>query len=532
VKASSPSSSSAPRKRRKAGTPRRPDPGLRATAFFGELRHTKGEWAGQQFWEAYAPQWQVDLVRQVFGTLRPDGTRQYRRVYIEVPRKNGKSTLAAAFALYLLYLDGEPGAEVYSCAADRDQAAIVFEQAKAMVEASPELLAISEIYRRSIVVPGTGSSYKVLSADAPTKHGLHAHAVIFDELHAQPNRELWDVLTTSTGARRQPLVIAITTAGYDRHSICWELHDYAIKVRDGVIQDDSFLPVIFAADPEADWTAEATWKAANPCYGVTVKAEYLAAECARAQESPAYQNTFRRLHLSQWTEQAERWIDLALWDANAGVVNRAALAGQPCWMGLDLSTTTDLTAAVLVFKGPEGFICLPHFWLPEESLEKRVRRDRVPYDVWARDGLLEVTPGNVVDYHYVRERIRLLGKEFRVKEVAIDPWNATQLAQQLQDDRFTVVEMRQGFASLSAPTKELMTVLLGHRMAHGGHPVLRWMAANVTVKQDPAGNLKPDKERSQERIDGIVALIMALGRAMASPQGGSVYDTRDPIVLG
>lgn len=482
----------------------------RAVDVFTSLRHTKGEWAGKSF---IPEPWQREVIWKVFGSMRADGNRQYRIVYIEVPRKNGKSTLAAGFGCVLLYSDGEPGAEVYSCAADRDQAAIVFEQAKQMVLAHEEFGPVSEVYRRSIVYPAKQRAWRVLSADAPTKHGLNAHGIIFDELHAQPNRELWDVMTTSTGARRQPLIVAITTAGWDRHSICWELHHYACQVRDGVITDDSFLPVIFAAAEADDWTSPATWQKANPSYGVTVKADYLAAECDRAQMSPAYQNTFRRLHLNQWTEQADRWIDLTLWDANAAPLDLAALQGQPCYGGLDLSTTTDLSALVLVFPRPEGFAVLPHFWVPQERMHQRATRDRVPYVQWQRDGFLTATPGDVVDYAFIRQQVLDLMAQYDLRELAFDPWNATQLATQLEGDGVTMVEVRQGFATLSAPTKELMTLLLAKKLQHGGHPVLRWNASNVAVKQDPAGNLKPDKSQSTERIDGIVALVMALARA-------------------
>jgi phage terminase large subunit-like protein len=489
-----------------------------AVGFFETmLVHTKGEWAGEHF---VLQPWQRSIVRDVFGWKRADGTRRYRRVYIEVPRKNGKSTLAAGLALYLLYADGEPGAEVYSAAADRDQAAIVFEQAKAMVELEPTLRAVSEIYRRSIVFTREGRSYKVLSADAPTKHGLNAHGIIFDELHAQPGRELWDVLTTSIGARRQPIVVAITTAGWDRNSVCWELHDYAIKVRDGVIPDDSFLPVIYAAGEEDDWTDPQVWKQANPSFGITVKREYLEAECERAKASPAYQNTFRRLHLNQWTQQADRWIDLGVWDKNAGAPGDPP-AGASCYAGLDLSSTTDVSALVLLFPEPENrYRTVCRFWVPANGLRARCLRDRVPYDAWERDGLIELTPGDVVDYDVIRARLGELGKRYDIRELVIDRWNATQLSSQLLGDGFTVVAFGQGFASMSGPTKELMTVLLGRRLAHGGNAVLRWMAANVAVQQDAAGNLKPDKATSTGRIDGIVALIMALGRAAVQAVAG------------
>lgn len=492
----------------------------RAVDVFRSLKHTKGEWAGKSF---IPEPWQHDVIWKVFGSMRADGNRQYRIVYIEVPRKNGKSTLAAGFGCVLLYSDGEPGAEVYSCAADRDQAAIVFEQAKQMVLAHEEFGPASEVYRRSIVYTAKQRTWKVLSADAPTKHGLNAHGIIFDELHAQPNRELWDVMTTSTGARRQPLIVAITTAGWDRHSICWELHNYACKVRDGIIQDDSFLPVIFAADEKDDWTDPATHKKANPSYGITVKADYLVAECERAKMSPAYQNTFRRLHLDQWTEQADRWIDMTLWDANNTVPDLAALKGQPCYAGLDLSTTTDLTALVLVFPRENGFDVIPHFWAPRERIHQRSTRDRVPYEQWHDEGLLVATPGDVVDYAFVRQQVLDIMAQYDLRELAFDPWNATQLATQLSEEGVTMVEVRQGFGSLSAPTKELMTLLLAKKIRHGGHPILRWNASNVAVKQDPAGNLKPDKSQSTERIDGIVALIMAISRATAQGDGGFAF---------
>ena len=493
-----------------------------AVEFFPRfLRHVKGEWAGQPF---ELSKWQQDeIIRPIFGWKRKDGTRRYRTVYVEVPRKSGKSSLSAGIALILLYADREPGGEVYSAAADRDQAAIVFDAAKSMVEASPELQAISEVYRRSIFVRRSGSVYRVLSADVPTKHGLNAHGIIFDELHAQRTRDLWDVLTTSTGARRQPLVVAITTAGFDRESVCWEIHNYALKVRDSVIADDSFLPVIYGAADDDDWRDEKVWKRVNPGLGISIKLDYLRQEARKAAETPSYQNTFRRLHLNQWTQQNERWIDLAAWDACAGPVDVEALAKKRCFGGLDLSTTTDISAFVLLFppdrdKGEEAFQLLPYFWVPEEAVAKRTRRDGVPYEAWVRDGYIETTPGNVVDYEVIRKRIGEVWQRYRLEEIAIDRWNATQIAAQLQNDGLQVIGFGQGFRDMSAPTKELEKLVISRRLQHGGHPVLRWMADNVSVRQDPAGNLKPDKAKSTGRIDGIVATIMAVGRFMAKPE--------------
>lgn len=387
----------------------------RAVDFFRlYLRHIKGEWANQPL--TLLPWQEHDVIRPLFGWKRPDGTRKYRTAYIEVPRKQGKSTLSAGIALYLLFADQEPGAEIYSAASDREQAAIVFELARDMVDRNPSLAKRSETYRRSIVVPSTASSYKVLSAESYTKHGINAHGIIFDELHAQPNRELWDVLTTSTGARRQPLIVTITTAGWDRNSICWEQHEYAEKVRDGIIEDPGFLPVIYNAS-NLDWRTPEAWKKANPSLGVTVKPEFLETECRRAQEVPGYQNTFRRLYLDEWTTSEQRWLDMATWDACGEDVDTATLEGRPCFAGLDLSSTLDITALVLAFPDATGgYDVMPYFWVPAENAQKRADRDRVPYPLWIQQGHIEATEGNVVDYDVIRTRINELNKRFNIRE--------------------------------------------------------------------------------------------------------------------
>lgn len=493
------------------------------------LCHVKGEWAGQPI--SLLPWQENDVIRPLFGWKRPDGTRRYRTCFVEVPRKNGKSTIAAGIGLYLLFADGEPGAEVYSAAADRSQAAIVFDIAKQMVAKSPMLAKRARIFQSSIMAPATGSSYKVLSADVETKYGYNASGIIFDELHTQANRRLWDALITATGVRRQPLTFVMTTAGYDRHSVCWEQHDYAMKVKAGIIQDDSYLGVIYAADENDDWTDPKVWAKANPSLGNTLKLDYVATECQHARDIPGYENTFKRLQLNIWTEQATRWLGLDTWDACAGEVDLALLEGRDCFGGIDLSSTQDTTALALVFPGPDGYDTLSWFWVPEESIRKRSERDRVPYDIWARDGFIEETEGNVVDYDIIRKRVNELGQRFHIKEIAIDRWNSTDLQTRLQGDGFTVVPFGQGFASMTAPAKELEKLLLSRKLRHGGNPVLRWMASVVAVSQDAAGNLKPDKAKSTERIDGIVALIMALGRAMVQPDGWSMYETERLLVI-
>lgn len=500
-----------------------------ALDFFPEcLTHVKGALAGTPF--KLAP-WQRCIIANLFGWKRADGTRRYRTALIFVPRKNGKTTLAAGVLNFLLFCDAEPGAEIYSAAADREQAALVFAQAAGMVRAEKVLRARATIYTKSIVLGDLSGSYKTISADAHTSHGYNTHAAIVDELHAQPTRDLVDVLDTSTGSRRQPLIIYITTSDFERESICNEKHTYACKVRDGVIADSSFLPVIYEATIEDDWTKPATWRKANPNLGVSVSREHLKAQCHKAREIPAYENTFKRLHLNIRTEQAMRWLALEKWDLCNAPVDAEALKGEACFAGLDLASTTDICAAAFYFPSVGGRI-LTRFWVPEENAHIRERRDRVPYLAWARDGHITLTPGNVADYDRIRADLNSLAQLYHIRELAIDRWNSTQLQNQLQGDGFEIIPFGQGFASMSAATKELEKLVLSRAIAHGGNPVLRWMASNVAVESDAADNLKPSKKHSSEKIDGIVALIMAIGRAIAqvgAPE--SIYETRGILTI-
>jgi len=478
-----------------------------------QLTHTKGPFAGQPF---NLRRWQErDIIRPLFSINPQTGRRQYRTCLLMMPRKNGKTELCAALAIDGLLFDGEIGAEVYSAASDKDQAALCFNVAAQMIRNDPELYAVCEIIdsQKRIVHRKSGSIYRAISAEAYSKHGFNASRVIYDELHAAPTRELWDVLASSTGARAQPLVIAISTAGYDRHSILWELYQHARKVKESPALDPSFLSIIYEAPADADWTDEAVWRQANPALGDFRSLEELRTACARAQEIPAQENSFRRLYLNQWTEQATRWLALEAWDACQAPIDGAALAGRRCYVGLDLSTTTDLTAAVAVFPDDDGagFAVVPAFFCPADRIPLRATRDRVPYDEWARRGLLTATPGPTVDYEIVRAWLNDWREQYDLRMIAFDPWNATDLVSRLEkSDGFVCVKMRQGKATLSAPSKALEKAILEKTLRHDGHPILRWNIANASVDTDNAGNIQPSKAKSTERIDGVYALVMAL----------------------
>lgn len=506
----------------------------RAVTFINQLKHTKGVWHGEPF--DLLP-WQDEIVRDIFGTVKEDGYRQYNTAYVEVPKKNGKSEIAAALALYLTCGDGEWGAEVYGCAADRQQASIVFDVAVDMVEQNPALRKRIKpiLSQKRLVYMPTGSFYQVLSAEAFTKHGLNVHGVIFDELHAQPNRQLYDVMTKGSGdARKQPLFFLITTAGNDRNSIGFEVHQKAEDLLRGKKHDPSFYPVIYGIPDDADWSDEANWYKANPSLGHTIDVEKVRTAFLSAKENPAEENLFRQLRLNQWVKQSIRWMPMETWAKCAVEVDPEKLKGRPCFGGLDLSSSTDITAFVLVFPpvpGDDMYYIMPFFWIPEENMALRVRRDHVPYDVWEQQGFLHTTEGNVIHYGFIEAFIEELGTKYNIKEIAFDRWGAVQMVQNLEGAGFTVVPFGQGYKDMSPPTKELMKLALEERLAHGGHPALSWMMDNIHIRTDPAGNIKPDKERSTEKIDGAVATIMALDRAIRNEKKDSVYDGRGIIML-
>ena len=361
--------------------------------------------------------------------------------------------------------------------------------------------------------------------------------MVFDELHTQPNRKLFDVMTKGSGdARTQPLYFLITTAGSDTNSICFETHQKALDLLQGRKHDPTFYPVIYGATEDEDWTDPKVWKKANPSLGITVGIDKVKAACDSAKQNPAEENSFRQLRLNQWVKQAVRWMPMAKWDACAFPVSMESLEGRVCYGGLDLSSTTDITAFVLVFP-PENeadkFQILPFFWMPEDNIDLRVRRDHVQYDLWEKQEFLLTTEGNVVHYGYIEKFIENLGERFNIREIAFDRWGAVQMVQNLEGLGFTVVPFGQGFKDMSPPTKELMKLTLEEKLAHGGHPVLRWMMDNIFIKSDPAGNIKPDKEKSTEKIDGAVATIMALDRAIrcGNDRSESVYAERGLLIL-
>ena len=508
----------------------------RAVTFIENLCHTKGKWAGTPFW--LLP-WQEQLIRDIFGIVKPDGNRQFRTAFVEICKKVGKSELAAAVALYLLYADNEPSAEVYGAAADRQQASIVFDVAKQMVEMSPALMKRSKLMgaTKRIVNYGNAGYYQVLSAEVGGKHGFSVSGLVFDEIHTQPNRQLYDVLTKgSSDARQNPLHFIITTAGNDRHSIAYELHTKAVDILEGRRVDPTFYPVVYGLKDDEDWEDEANWYKVNPSLGYTVDVERLRDAYREAKQNPADEITFKWLRCNMWVSSTVAWIPDAIYMRGNEPIDMASLEGRDCYAGLDLSSTGDITALVLIFPPrdeDEKFVLLPYFWIPEETIPKRVKANSVPYDIWEKQGYIMSTEGNVIHYDFIEKFIMDLSEKYHILEIAVDRWNATHVIQNLEDNGLTMVPFGQGFASMSTPTKEFYRLLMEGKIVHAGHPVLRWMAGNVVIETDAAENIKVTKAKSKEKIDGIVASIMALDRCLRNqgePQG-SVYDERGLLVF-
>jgi phage terminase large subunit-like protein len=479
------------------------------------LRHSKGEWARKPL--ELAP-WQKFIIGSVFGWERADGTRRFRYVYEEVPRKNGKSTMLAGVGLDMLVCDSEEGAEIYAAATKKDQARIIFDEAKRMVGSSPALADVVARLKLNLSVDSTSSKFEPLSSDENTLDGLNPHCVLIDELHKHRNRSLLDVMDTAVGARRQPILWIITTAGDDSpESVYAAENDYASKVLQGTIEDDNTFAFIATIDKGDVWDDPRTWAKANPNLGISVKADDLERQAMKARKSPQALSAFMRLRLNVRSSSIESAVDMIIWAQNGGRRrDPAELKGRKCWGGLDLSSKIDISAWVKLFEPDEvggPMIVMPRFWMPADTLEARIEKDRgAQYRRWVDEGYIEVTPGNVVDHDEIERAVAADNEEFKVQSVAYDPWNATQLSSKLYGQGVPMVEFVQGLRSYSEPTKELLNMLIANKLDHGDNPVLRWMAANLKTHRDKNENLMPHKLHSTGRIDGMTALIMAIGR--------------------
>lgn len=511
---------------------------LRAIKFIELLNHTKGKFHGRPF---KLLDWQHGIINDVYGTMTKAGKRQYQYVYLEIPKKNGKTELVAAIGLYHTFADHEMKGEVYGCAADRAQASMAFDVAVDMVDQCPALKAICKYTasKKRLEDRRTGSMYQVLSAEAYTKHGLNASAVIFDELHAQPNRELWDVMTFGSGdAREQPIWWIITTAGDDpdRASIGWEIHERAKKIIDKEIIDNRWYPVIYGLDPEyeGDIFDESLWYKINPSLGHTIEIESVRQAAIGARNSEAEEKLFRWLRLNQWIAlKTVGWLPLTLWDQTLGKWDKSSLVGKKCYCGLDLSSTGDLTGKVLMFPPQDGiddWRFVTEGWIPEENMKARIKKDGVPFDKWVNAGYMHATPGNVIDYDFIKAKIIADSKLYDVKMVCTDPWNAQMLTQELTKEDIEVIDIQQNMANMSPPMKEIERLLRLGIMTHDKNPAARWCFGNVNIAVDGNGNIKPMKNKSKERIDLTVAAINAMSMAMKLEQS-SIYEGRGVITL-
>lgn len=491
------------------------------------LRHSKGEFAGRKF---ELLDWQWDrLVAPAFGWRMPDGTRRFRRIGCGVPKKNGKSTLLSGVGLYLTLADGEPGAEVYTAAADRKQASIIFNEAANMVEASDALRRVMRVKRSSKTMwhRASQSTFEALSADVPTKEGFNIHGLLFDELHAQRTWDLWNTLKYGGASRRQPMLWWISTAGVVDLTSLWHTEWQRAKaIQDSRVVDISYLGVVYEADQSDDPYDEAVWAKVNPSYGVTISRRGMEEAATEARVSGLHENTFKRYRLNMPTKQTARWLPMDKWDLCATTWDDEELRGAKCYLGLDLASTSDLAAAVLLFRHGLKWRLLPKFWVPREALRTRELDNRTRLDHWVDEGWIQVTEGDVIDYQVIRRAVNDLADLYDVREVAIDPWNATQIAVDLTGDGHRVEYVRTGFASISAASKEFEKLVRGQQLEHPANPVLDWMVGNVAAEEDASGNIKPSKRRSGEKIDGVVASVIALARAIRDATKSSKYEAK------
>lgn len=515
----------------------------RAITFIELLPHIKGAKAGKE--PLLLEPAQKFVVGSIFGwRLKTNGRRRYRYAYIEIPRKNGKSTLASGVALYMLIADGERGAEVYSAATTRDQARIVWDVSKAMVLATPFLKHRVKAFHNTLSFGD--SFFRPLSSDANTKDGLNPHAIVIDEFHAWIGRDYYDVLEDALGARLQPLLFIITTAGNNTEGICYVIRSHALNVLepDTDYHDDTIFGFVCTIDGhdgafdtkeeqahQDDWQTPAAWAKANFLLGHGKEKDYMAEQVKKAQLMPSKRNTVLNKQLNVWTETAETWLDPARWDACTRDIDLTRLEGEPCCSGLDLSSRVDITAHVLCFFPGvyEHMILVPFLYIPEENIRHRIKEDRVPYDLWIEQGWITTTPGDQIDLDFIEHDYKNLATRFSIQETGFDPWKAQAIAQHLTDEGAAMVEMRQGHATLGGPTREFEKMIYSGTLWNDGNPCLRWMAKNAVVRYDQNENIVPDKRKAIKRIDGIVASIMALGRCI-SGEGPSQYENQ-PLLI-
>lgn len=465
--------------------------------------------------------WMAFVVGSLFGWKRGE-VRRFRTAYVETGKGSGKTPLAGGVGIIGLSADGEAAAEVYSGATAADQAKICWLDAKRMVERSPALSARLDVSVGALSHPASGSTFRPVSSEHRGLDGKRVHMALVDELHEHRDAQVVDKLRAGTKGRKQALIFEITNSGYDRHSVCWQHHEYSLKVLEGVLENDEWFAYVCALDEGDDWKDPTVWIKANPSLGITITERYLAEQVREAEGMPSKQNIVRRLNFCEWTEQSERAIDMTLWDKGSEPIDIAALRGRACFGGLDLARVSDLSAFVLLFPplaDGESWKVLPWFWVPKDDIAHRASRDRVPYDVWVREELIAATPGNTTDFGFIQAKILELAGLYDIRQIGFDRTFAGEIIQgliaELGEER--VVQFGQGFLSMGAPTAELLRLIKGEELQHGGNPVLRWNASNLSCATDPAGNLKPDKEHSTERIDGISALCNAIGMAVRSP---------------
>jgi phage terminase large subunit-like protein len=517
-----------------------PARGARVCTFIELLTHIKGKWARKPI---RLEAWQIFIVMTVFSWVwataahadpeiaARDGFRRFRTSYLEVPRKNAKSTLTSGIGLYMLALDDEGGAECYSAATTRDQAKIVWSDARTMALRSPEFCDRFgvEVLAHAITIDETSSKFIPLAAEDGSLDGLNVHFACNDELHAHKTRGLYDVLETATGARTQSLIWNITTAGSNRSGICYEQRTYLTKLLQGVAVDESFFGIIYSIDDEDDWTDPSVWAKANPNYGVSVFPDDIARLCRKAQEMPSAQGNFLTKRLNVWVNADTTWMDMRAWDrCKDDALTLEQFEGERCIDGLDLASKVDIAAKVRVFSrlvdGNRHFYAFGRYYLPESAAEESGNSQ---YPGWIETERILTTPGNVIDFDTIEQELREDASRFELAEVAYDPFQATQLSTRLTAEGFTMVEMRPIVLNFSEPMKELEALVLSGRFHHDGDPVLAWMVSNVVCHRDQKDNIYPRKERVENKIDGVVALIMALGRWITQPEAGdSVYETR------